>query len=73
MDPLLGPCYGGTMQVITVIEHPAVIREILAHLGLPSIVLSLRAPPECLAVGQPREWLYEPGFDDLPLPDPVMA
>jgi hypothetical protein len=64
------------MKVLTVIERPAAIQRILAHLGLPSIVCSLRAPPEALggvAPDSPRAWSYEPFFDDLPVADPVMA
>ncbi len=67
---------GGTMRVIAVIERPAVIQEILAHLGLPSIASSLRAPPErsaSVAPDQSRAWSYDPFFDDLPFAGPVMA
>jgi len=51
------------MKVIAVIEpacaplrsgadrRPAVIRQILAHLGLPTAAPSFRAPPD-----PPREW-----------------
>ncbi len=64
------------MKIIAVIERPAVIRQILDHLGLPTGPASLRAPPdpgEGLAADQPREWSYEPVLDDLSIPDPVMA
>ena len=76
------------MRVIAVIERPAVIRRILDHLGLPTGAPSLRAPPalpergthtgppDAAATGQPREWSYEPFFDDLPVvgvADPAMA
>jgi len=55
------------MKVIAVIEpacahtadrRPAVIRQILAHLGLASTPPSFRAPPD-----PPRESAYEPLFD----------
>jgi hypothetical protein len=71
------------MKVIAVIERPAVVRQILDHLGLPTAAPSLRAPPDQpdgLAADQPREWSYEPLFDlpargtqtgDLPWPDPA--
>jgi hypothetical protein len=77
VDPL--PCArcGGTMRIIAVIERAAVIRRILAHLGLPSIAPSFRAPPDPdgrPAAEPPREWSYEPCFDNLPVAeDPVMA
>jgi len=73
-DPLLCPQCGGTMKVIAVIERPAVIRQILDHLGLPTAAPHLRAPPDppdALAAQQPREWSYEPVFDDL-LSDPLL-
>ena len=76
VDPLVCPRCGGTMKIISVIERPAVIRQILDHLGLPTVTPSLRAPPDApdgLAGDNPRDWAYEPCFDDLPVPDPVMA
>ena len=76
VDPLLCPQCGGTMKVIAVIERPAVVRQILDHLRLPTTAPSLRAPPDPpddLAADQPREWSYEPLFDDLPIPDPVLG
>jgi len=76
VDPLLCPRCGGTMKVIAVIERRAVIRQILAHLGLPTAAPSFRAPPDPPdggAAEQPREWAYEPLFDDLPVPDPVLV
>ena len=51
---------------IAVIERPAVIRQILDHVGLPSATPSLRAPPDQPAgpaADPPREWSYEPCFD----------
>ena len=76
VDPLLCSQCGGRMKVIAVIERPAVVRQILAHLGLPSGAVSLRAPPGPpvdLAGDHPREWSYEPFFDDLPVPDPMLG
>jgi len=64
------------MKVIAVIERPAIIRQILDHLGLPTAAPSLRAPPgppDALAAQQPRQWSYEPLFDDLPPPDPLLV
>jgi len=64
------------MRIIAVIERPAVVRQILGHLGPPTSAASLRMPPdppEGLAADQPREWSYEPVLDDLPIPDPLMA
>ena len=76
LDPLVCPGCGGTMKIIAVIERPAIIRKILDHLGLPTIAAKLRAPPdppEGVTAGHPRERLYEPFFDDLPVADPRMA
>ena len=76
VDPLVCPRCGGTMKVLAVIERPAVIQQILAHLGLPTIAPSLRAPPDPsagVATDPPHAWSYEPCFDDLPVADPVMA
>ena len=75
MDPLVCPRCGGTMKVLTVIERPANIRQILDHWGLPSEAANLRAPPDPpggQAADPPREWSYEPLFDDLPIPDPML-
>jgi hypothetical protein len=47
------------MKVIAVIERPAVIRQILAHLGLPTAAPSFRA--------------HELLLDDLPVPDPLIV
>jgi hypothetical protein len=68
VDPLLCPHCGGTMKVIAVIERPAIIRQILEHLGLSTAAPSFRAPPD-----PPRESSYEPLLDDLPVPDPVLV
>ena len=51
------------MKAIAVIERPAVVRQILDLLGLPTAPLSFRAPPDQpdgLAAHRPREWSYEP-------------
>ena len=61
--------------MIAVIERPAVIRQILDHLGLASTPPSLRAPPDQPdggAAERPREWAYEPLFD-LPVRRPSHA
>jgi hypothetical protein len=63
VDPLLCPRCGGTMKMIAVIERPAVIRQILDHLGVAATPASLRAPPDPPDGGvaeRPREWAYEP-------------
>ena len=64
------------MKIIAVIERPAVVRQILDHLGLPTGAASLPAPPDlpgAQAADPPREWSYEPLFDDLPIPDPIFG
>jgi hypothetical protein len=64
--PLLCARCGGTMKIIAVIERPAAIRQILDHLGLPTIAAKLRAPPEPpggQGADQARKWSYEPCFD----------
>lgn len=65
------------LEAIDRIERPTIIRQILDHLGLLSAA-GLRSPPDdrassegLAAGGQPREWRYEPHFDDLPIPDPL--
>ncbi|MGD0267288.1 MAG: hypothetical protein ABSD47_20425, partial [Candidatus Methylomirabilota bacterium] len=52
------------------------VRQILAHLGLPTATPSLRAlpdPPDGLVADPPRAWSSEPLLDDFPASDPVMA
>jgi hypothetical protein len=74
VDPLLCPCCGGTMKILAVIERPAIIRQFLAHLGLPAVAPSLRAPsdpPDGSSADLSREWSYEPLSDDLPVLDPM--
>ncbi len=46
VDPLVFAWCGGTRRIIAVTERPAVIRQILDQLGLPSVIPSLRAPPD---------------------------
>ncbi len=80
VDPLLRPGCGQTMRIIAVIERPAVIRQILEHLGLSCVFASLRAPPALRRgtrvspprgqwADQGRERTSEPFFDGLPLTD----
>ena len=57
-------------------RRPAVLRQILAHRGLPTAAPSRRAPPDPpdgLVADPPRAWSYEPLLDDLSASDPVMA
>ncbi len=58
------------------VEHPAIVRQILDHLGILPPAPSLRAPPDPpdgLATDPPREWSSEPLLDDLPVPAPVLG
>jgi len=71
VDPLLCPRCGGTRKVVAGIERPAVVRQILDHLGLPTAAPSLRAPPDGRVAAHSRDWSYEPLFDDSPVPGPV--
>ncbi|MBI4574380.1 MAG: hypothetical protein HY713_13975 [candidate division NC10 bacterium] len=76
VDPLLCPRCGGTMKVVAVIERPAVVRQILDHLGLPTAAPSFRAPPDPPDGQQAdpsRKWSYEPLFDSLPVLDPLIV
>ncbi len=82
VDPQRCPRCGGTMKTIAVIKRPAVICQILEHLEFPAGPPSLCAPlapserGNAVATAQPREWLSEPLYDDLPLADvagPVMT
>ena len=62
------------MRVIAMIEQPAVMRQILGHLGIPLPSRAYRSPrglANGLAVHEVPEWTYEPVEDDLPLPDPL--
>jgi hypothetical protein len=63
------------MKIISGIERPAVIRELLDHWGLPAVTPSLRASPDAPMAWRvtPRDWSYKSVFDDLHVPDPVMA
>jgi hypothetical protein len=70
VDPLLCARYGGTMKILAVIERPAVARQILAHLGLPTGPASLRAPPD------PPEGLAGcacPAISSLPFSSALLA
>ena len=76
VDPLVCPHCGGTMKIIAVIERLAVIRQILAHLGLPSSAPSLGSPPDPVgghAADPPRALSSETILADLPLPDPLLG
>jgi len=56
----------GPRHPFALIDRPAVIRQILEHLGLSTAAPSLRAPPDPpdgLAADQLREWSYELLFD----------
>jgi len=64
------------MKIKPVIEQPAIVRQILDHLGLPTVAPGLRAlphQPDGVATDPSRAWSYEPFFEDLPVADPVMA
>lgn len=64
------------MEVVAVIERPAVVRQILDHLGLPTAAPSRRAPPDQpdgRVAAHSRDWSYAPFLDDLPIPDPATA
>ena len=64
------------MKVIAVIERPAIIRQILEHLGLSTAAPSFRAPPappDGRGADPPRAWSYDLLCADLPVPDPVRA
>jgi hypothetical protein len=64
------------MKILAVVERPAVVRQILDHLGPPTGAASLRAPSDQtkgLPADQPREWSYEPFRDHLPIPAPAIV
>ena len=44
IDVLACPRCGGRMRLVATIEEPRIIREILAHLGLPTEVPHARPP-----------------------------
>ena len=68
VDPPLCARCGGTMEAVAVIDRPAVVRQILDHLGLSTAAASFRTPPS-----PPREWSCEPLFATSPSPDPLLA
>ena len=58
-DVLACPRCGGRLELIALIEDPAVIRRILSHLGLPTAVPAARpARPPPLPIGS------DPGYED---------
>ena len=62
------------MRVIAMIEQPAVMRQILGHLGIPLPSRADRSPrglANGLAVHEVPEWTYGPTGDDLPPLDPL--
>ncbi|OGB95677.1 MAG: hypothetical protein A2Z31_08280 [candidate division NC10 bacterium RBG_16_65_8] len=62
------------MRVIAVIEQPAVVRQLLDHLGIAVPSRADRSPPETSrgrAVHEAPEWTYDPVEADLPLLDPL--
>ncbi len=64
------------MKVIVVIERPAVVRQLLDHLGLPTAAPRLRAPPDPpdnLAADPARDWVYEPYLVDPAARDPRLG
>ncbi len=76
IEPVYADLLARGAQASTADRRPAIVRQILAHSGLPTGAVSLRAPPDPArgqAADQPREWSYEPFFDDLPIPDPMLG
>jgi len=76
VHPLFCPQRDRRTKVIDEIEHPAVTRQILSCLRLRAGARPLRAhpgPPGALPAQEPREESDEPLFDDIPMPDPVVA
>ena len=80
VDPLLCPRCGETMRVIVVIDQPAVVRQILDHLGIagersPPMrkppVLSHRDWSGRAIVCERPAWTYDAREADAPLLDPL--
>ncbi len=74
VDPLRCPPCGGAMRVIAGIEQPAVVRQILDHLGIAIPSRAERPPPEparSLAVAEAPARTYDPAHADLPVLDPL--
>ena len=64
------------MKILAVIDHPAIVWQILDHLGLPAGAASLRAPPDPpdgRAADQPSDCVYGPFLDDLAARDPMLG
>ena len=70
LDVLACPSCGGTLQLIALIEDPAVIQRVLRHLGLPTEIPEAqpaRAPPvPLLADAAPTRGAHDECFIDDP-------
>jgi Putative transposase len=63
IEPACADLLARGAQASTADRRPAVVRQILAHLGLPTTAPGLRGPPDQPAsrvADPPREWSYEP-------------
>jgi hypothetical protein len=63
IEPACADLLARGAQTSTADRRPAVVRQILAHLGLPTTAPGLRGPPDQPAsqvADPPREWSYEP-------------
>ncbi len=65
----LGENYSGTLSMLQL----PVLRQTLDHPGLPSAGTNLRAPTDPPEGRVADQWSYEPFFDDLPIPDPMLG
>jgi hypothetical protein len=64
---------GGAIKIIAVIERPAVIRQILDHLGLATTPSSLRAPHDQPAGWAAHSWTYPPFLGEILVPDSMLG
>jgi thioesterase domain-containing protein len=67
IDPLLCPKCQGQMKIISFIEEPPVIKQILQHLGLWDI--RNNGPPQVPHINMVREPTYQPVRDHAPAGD----
>jgi hypothetical protein len=76
VDPLVSPRWRLRIKVLAVIERPAVVRQILEHVGLPSVVPASERDPTSRTVWRltsPARDRASPSLTNLPVAHPVIA
>jgi len=76
IEPACADLLARGAQASTADRRPAIVWQILDHLGCPTVAPTLQAPIDPTdgpAAAYPRDWSSEPILDDLPVPDPVLV